>query len=425
MNIALVGNDGRANALRWHFEKYGHKVVTFFSNSSLGVIVERAPFDLVILVHVEDSANGLQEELIGAFGPKKVFACSEEAARFETSKFRGVDIAIEHGLNVPQTNVVRNSASVVGILDMDDAVRQIENDISGDRYVIKREGLACGQGVVIVRGSEELRMFLALWRDGRVLVQKYKEGIEISAQVLCQRGNIVPLWTTMEHKRAHNDDRGCMTAEMGTVVLAGVSNKIMKEIRKLEPWLRKVNYTGVLDVNFIMDESGDLWFVEPTCRWGDPETEIAMPMLGCDFAEIALKACVEGNVSDSDIVFDHKAAVGVVVAGGGYPYPNACLQGMPIELPEKDYPHVFIMSAEKRKDGSFVTKGGRHLVVVGTGESVESAKNDAYRMVRSNYWFLDAWYRTDIGTKFYEQFVSVRAFELKQEVDKSYDETES
>jgi phosphoribosylamine--glycine ligase len=270
--------------------------------------------------------------------------------------------------------------------------------------VVKKTGLACGQGVKILKGTDELSIYLWLWawmNDESVLVQEHKEGIEISGRVLCQQGKIIPLWMTMEHKKTFNDDRGPLCAEMGTVILAGVSAPIMAEIRKLEPWLHKVNYTGMLDINFIMDTDGKLWFVEPTCRWGDPETEIALPMLDCDFAEIALKAC-KGEVSENDIVFAHKAAVGVVIAGGGYPYPDACLQGRPIELPPNDYPYVFAMGAEK-EDGKLVTKGGRHLVVVGTGEFVKSAKNDAYRMVRSNYWFLDAWYRTDIGAKWEKQ----------------------
>ena len=98
--------------------------------------------------------------------------------------------------------------------------------------------------------------------------------------------------------------------------------------------------------------------------------------------------------------------MGVVIAGGGYPYPDACLQGMPIELPSNDYPYVFQMGTEKN-DGKLVTKGGRHLVVVATGESVEQARTDVYKMVQSNYWFLDAWYRTDIGAKWEKQWPSL------------------
>lgn len=399
MNIALVGNDGRTNALKWHFEKYGHGVATF-SNSSLtlDLIVLYGPYDLIILARVEDSANGLQQGLSNVFGPKKVFACSMEAARFETDKVYGAGVARKYGLAIPLTIIVRPAETISQ--KAEDVARRIEDEIEGNRYVIKKSGLACGQGAKIIRGTDELKMYLWKWgwmSDERVLVQEYKEGIEISGRVLCQQGEIVPLWMTMEHKRAHNDDRGVMTAEMGTVILSGVGAPVMEEIRKLEPWLREVNYTGMLDINFIMDEEGKLWFVEPTCRWGDPETEIALPMLDCDFAEIALKAC-RGEVSEKDIVFAYKSAVGVVIAGGGYPYPDCCLQGVPIELPLDDYPLVFQMGTEKKGE-RLVTKGGRHLVVVGTDDNVEWARADVYRMVRSNYWFLDAWYRTDIGAK--------------------------
>jgi phosphoribosylamine--glycine ligase len=366
-------------------------------------LIGNAVYDLIVLTRVENSANGLQQQLVNIFGPEKVFACSKDAARFETDKSYGLDTATKYSLNVPRTIVIKPNH----VLDSDDVKNQIQrvkDTISGPRYVVKKTGLACGQGVKILKGTDELSIYLWLWawmNDESVLVQEHKEGIEISGRVLCQQGEIIPLWMTMEHKMAYNDCRGPCTAEMGTVVLAGVGDPIMKEIQKLEPWLHKVNYTGMLDINFIMDTDGKLWFVEPTCRWGDPETEIALPMLDCDFAEIALKAC-KGEVSENDIVFAHKAAVGVVIAGGGYPYPDACLQGRPIELPPNDYPYVFAMGAEK-EDGKLVTKGGRHLVVVGTGEFVKSAKNDAYRMVRSNYWFLDAWYRTDIGAKWEKQ----------------------
>lgn len=404
MNIALVGNDGRTNALKWHFEKYGHNVI-IFPGPSLNIIIDQihhSLIDLIVLVRIEDSANGLQQSLVDVYGSNKVFACNKEAARFETSKSRGLDVAIEHGLNIPKTVY---AMALRFPLDLSIAAKKIEMDIPGNRYVIKKIGLACGQGVKIARGIKELSMFLEFWNDETVIVQEYKEGIEISGRVLCQQGKIIPLWMTMEHKRAHNDDRGCMTAEMGTVVLAGVGPSIMKEIKKLEPWLRKVDYTGMLDINFIMDgEDGKLWFVEPTCRWGDPETEIALPMLDCDFAEIALKACRGEEILESDIVFAHRAAVGVVIAGGGYPYPDACLQGVPVEIPDgQQYPYIFPMSVDKKKDGQIVTKGGRHLVVVGTGMFVEQARTDAYRCVKNNYWFLDAWYRTDIGAKWEDQ----------------------
>jgi len=412
MNIALVGNDGRTNALKWHFKEYGHSVVTF-SNPSLAPIVRSAPYDLIILVHVEDSANGLQHALSDIFGSKKVFACSKEAARFETDKVYGAGVARKYGLAAPRTVVVELNDPE----DADSVMEVIKEELAGTQHVIKKAGLACGQGVKIVRGTDELNMYLLKWarQSGEsALVQEYKDGIEISGRVLCQQGKIIPLWMTMEHKRACNDDRAAMTAEMGTVVLAGVGAPIMEEIRKLEPWLREVSYTGLLDINFIMDaESGKLWFVEPTCRWGDPETEIALPMLDCDFAEIASRAC-RGEVLEGDIVFGHKAAVGVVIAGGGYPYPDCCLQGVPIDLPTDDYPLVFQMGTEK-KGGRLVTKGGRHLVVVGLATTsinrfldesryeISRAVQDVYAMVRSKYWFLDAWYRTDIGAKWEKQ----------------------
>lgn len=401
MNIALVGNDGRANALKWHFEKYGHDVIVtqdwlFPEISGSTFRRPRVPFDLIVFTRVEDSANGLQQKLIDVFGSNKVFACNKEAARFETDKVYGISVAEEYGLLVPKTINTDN-------------VQLITDEIPGSRYVIKKAGLACGQGVKIVKGTDELKIVLNKWTDvssETVIVQEHKEGIEISGRVLCQQGKIIPLWMTMEHKKAHNDDRGAFTAEMGTVILAGVGVPIMKEIQKLEPWLREVNYTGILDINFIMDAEGKLWFVEPTCRWGDPETEIALPMLDCDFAEIALKACRGEEILESDIVFAHRAAVGVVIAGGGYPYPDACLQGVPIEISDgQQYPYIFFMSVDKKKDGQIVTKGGRHLVVVGTGMFVEQARTDAYRCVKDNYWFLDAWYRTDIGAKWEDQFL--------------------
>jgi len=394
MNIALVGNDGRANALKWHFERYGHTVsmVTGIPNSSLSqVIYEWKPFDLIILTKIEDSANGLQNDLVNMFGSGKVFACNMDASRFETDKAYGIKVAREYGLSVPKT------------IDTDN-IQLIKDKIPGDRYVIKKQGLACGQGVKIVHGTDELRMIMSMWSqisNDSILVQEYKEGIEISGRVLCQQGNIIPLWMTMEHKMAYNDSRGPCTAEMGTVILAGVGKPILNEIKKLEPWLREVNYTGMIDINFIMDTKGRLWFIEPTCRWGDPETEIALPMLRCDFAEIILKAC-RGEVLESDITFINKTAIGVVIAGGGYPYKDVCLQGMPIEFPQDAYPYVFQMGTEKIS-GEIVTKGGRHLVVVGTGQSVYQARSDVYRMVRSNRWFLDAWYRTDIGDKWEKQ----------------------
>lgn len=406
MNIIIIGDDGRTNALKWHFDKYGHNVV-ILPETSLETIVNKVHYslvDLFVLVRVEDSANGLQQKLVDVFGSHKVFACNKEASRFETDKKHGIEIAHKCGLSVPRTTFADNIQLIEDQLSNLLKMTCQEHDPE-TRYVIKKTGLACGQGVKIVNGAYELGIFLNKWSGvsgTSMVVQEYKEGVEISGRVLCQQGKIIPLWMTMEHKHTFNDDRGPFCAEMGTVVLAGVGTTVMKEIQKLEPWLREVDYTGMLDINFIMDDAGNLWFVEPTCRFGDPETEIALTMLNCDFARIAAKAC-RGVAVESDIVFAHKAAVGVVIAGGGYPYLDACLQGMPIELPPNSYPHIFIMGAEN-KNGQLVTKGGRHLVVVGTGEFVEQARSDAYRIVRSNRWFLDAWYRTDIGAKWEDQF---------------------
>lgn len=398
-DIAIVGNDGRARALRWHFERCRHKVHVFGSARLL--CIRPGTYDLVFLANIEDSANGLQEGLCAMFGKEKVFGVNRKGAEFEANKAYGLSVAKEYGLNVPKSLLVKTGNQA----DLQRMAREIKQSVPGEYCVIKKIGLECGKGVKVLRGSGELEIFLAKWGEKNpegIVVQEYIEGIEVSGRVLCQQDQIIPLWMTFEHKRAHNDDRGAFTAEMGTVVVAGVGEPLMAEIRKLGPWLREVKYTGVLDINFIMDRGGKLWFVEPTCRWGDPETEIALPLLDCDFAQLAAKAC-RGEASKKDVFFACTSAVGVVIAGGGYPYPDACLQGMPIELPrESGQPYVFLMSAERKK-GRWVTKGGRNLVVVATADTVEAAREKVYQKVRSNYWFLDAWYRTDIGAKWETQ----------------------
>ena len=175
-----------------------------------------------------------------------------------------------------------------------------------------------------------------------------------------------------EHKRAYDGDMGPMTAEMGSLILAGVPDVGMELYDKLQPELERISFTGMLDINCMMDvDTGDLWFIEFTARFGDPTTEIWVPMIDGDLGQLMYK-WASGDLVEPK--FRHACGIGVVVAGGGYPFEGQVKQGLPItfkngeigqELIDLDW--VVFMSAGLGLNGKPYSKGGRQLLIRATG----------------------------------------------------------
>lgn len=419
MKILVLGGDGRAHAICSRLVEEGHEVCALPGSAgtqaagatSLGedlaksglteveFIKSRARYlDLAIVCHVEASRSGMVDELraVGRMDGMAVFGPGRVGAALETGKIFGRNRGAENGLPLPESLWIGMLGDV------------LDGGEWPDTGVLKIDGLAGGRGVAVFESSGELKAVARHWLarrcvswDTAVIIEERIIGVEVSFGVLCDGVGARGLCTTFEHKRAHNGDMGTLTAEMGTVVLPGVAQRPMDElIQPMMPFLQAVDYRGFLDVNTIVQDDGSFRVLEWTCRPGDPEIEIALTLVKEDVGDLFYRTAKSLPYFELQLHED-RAAVGVVIAGGGYPYPDAVLQGLPIGFGKIDCPtpghRLYFMGVEKR-DGALVTRGGRHLLVVATGGSVGEAARNATEAAK-NYRILDGWYRTDIGAK--------------------------
>jgi phosphoribosylamine--glycine ligase len=277
--------------------------------------------------------------------------------------------------------------------------------------VIKADGLAAGKGVIIAPTHAEAEAALDLvLRQGqfgqagaRVVIEDFLVGEEASFIAVVDGTRVVPLASSQDHKTRDDGDRGPNTGGMGAyspapVVTREVHDRVMREI--MLPSVRGlaadgIPYRGFLYAGLMIDGKGQPRVIEFNCRLGDPETQPIMFRLRSDLVDVCLQ-CFDGTLGDEPLNWDPRAAVGVVMASGGY--PDAYDKGKPItgleRVTRKD---VKVFHAGTRLEGRrVVTDGGRVLCVVGTGDTVQAACAAAYSGVHEITWD-GAFYRSDIG----------------------------
>ena len=237
----------------------------------------------------------------------------------------------------------------------------------------------------------------------KVVIEDFLDGEEASFIVITDGETVLPLATSQDHKARDDGDTGPNTGGMGAyspapVVTPEVERRIMREvIRPTVDGLRDegVPYLGFLYAGLMIMPDGAPKVIEFNCRMGDPETQPIMARLHSDLAAIC-QAAVDGKLSDVDIEWDSRAALGVVMAAGGY--PGSYRKGAVIEgLPASDSGDCKIFHAgTAERNGDVITSGGRVLCVVGLGDSVAAARDTAYRQVGKIH-FDGVYYRRDIG----------------------------
>ena len=275
--------------------------------------------------------------------------------------------------------------------------------------VIKADGLALGKGVVIAKTRAEAEAAVrAAMCEGRfghsgetVVIEEFLTGPEVSVLAFTDGRTIVPMVSSMDHKRALDNDQGLNTGGMGTVApnpfyTEGVAKRCMEEI--FLPTIRGMAaegrpFKGCLYFGLMLTPDGPK-VIEYNCRFGDPETQVVLALLESDLFTI-MRAVTEERLDRAEVCFSSGAAACVILASQGYPL--AYEKGFEIEMPEDVRPHVLFAGA-KEKDGKLYTSGGRVLGVVGTGATLPQALALAYERVEQ-ITFANKFYRHDIGKR--------------------------
>jgi phosphoribosylamine--glycine ligase len=280
----------------------------------------------------------------------------------------------------------------------------------GAPIVVKADGLAAGKGVIVARTVAEAEAAVTDMLSGgsfgdaghRIVIEEFLDGEEASFIVITDGTDVLPLASSQDHKARDEGDVGPNTGGMGAyspapVVTPDIESRILDEV--IHPTLaglraEGVTYTGFLYAGLMVMADGTPKVIEFNCRMGDPETQPIMARLSSDLVAIC-QATLDGRVADISAEWDSRAALGVVMAAGGYPAGYA--KGKPITGLSDNRDDVKVFHAGTTMGGDeVVTSGGRVLCVVGLGADVSAARDAAYDRVSEIHWE-DAYYRRDIG----------------------------
>ena len=347
-----------------------------------------APDDPLVLGMVD----ALDDAGIPCFGPRK------NAAIIEGSKVFSKGLMKKY--NIP-------TAAYAAFSDKDEALKYL--DTAAIPTVVKADGLALGKGVIIAETREEAKAAVISMMEDKmfgesgssIVIEEFLTGPEVSVLSFTDGKTVVPMVSSMDHKRALDDDRGLNTGGMGTIApnpyyTEEIAKRCMEEI--FLPTINAMNsegrtFKGCLYFGLMLTESGPK-VIEYNCRFGDPETQVVLPLLESDLFEIML-AVTEQRLSAADVRFSDKSACCVIMASNGY--PRKYDTGFEISIPKNVGADVFVAGG-KLSGGRLVTSGGRVLGVTATGESLEKAIAASYKAV-SKISFENAYYRKDIGKK--------------------------
>ncbi|MCR4615247.1 MAG: phosphoribosylamine--glycine ligase [Clostridiales bacterium] len=362
-------------------------IVDFAINNSIDFAVV-APDDPLVLGCVD----ALEEKGIPCFGPNK------KAAIIEGSKVFSKNLMKKYGIPTAEYEVFD---------DMEKALKYLES--APVPTVIKADGLALGKGVIIAQTRDEARNAVIEMMQNKkfgksgenIVIEEFLTGPEVSVLAFTDGNTVVPMVSSMDHKRAGNGDTGLNTGGMGTVApnpyyTKDVAETCMKEI--FIPTINAMNsegrtFKGCLYFGLMITKDGPR-VIEYNCRFGDPETQVVLPLMESDLLTVMM-AVSKGTLADTEVRFSDKYACCVIMASKGYPL--AYEKGFEISIPEELYDRVFVAGA-KEKDGKIYTNGGRVLGVTSVCDSLKEAVNESYKAV-NKIKFDNAYYRTDIGSR--------------------------
>ncbi len=362
-------------------------IVAFAAENKIDYAVV-APDDPLVLGCVD----ALAAVGIPAFGPNKA------AAIIEGSKVFSKNLMKKYGIPTATYEVFTDAASALAYLDN-----------APIPTVIKADGLALGKGVVIAETREDAKNAARSMMEDKVfgdsgsniVIEEFLEGPEVSVLAFTDGNVVKPMVSSMDHKRAHDGDTGLNTGGMGTIapnpyytadVAAVCMDKIfLPTIRAMKAEGRE--FRGCLYFGLMITKDGPK-VIEYNCRFGDPETQVVLPLMESDLLE-AMQATTNGTLADCDVRFSTGSACCVVMASNGY--PGKYETGFEITMSDSVKDHVYVAGA-KLADGKLLTGGGRVLGVTATGDTLADAIATAYKRTEQ-VTFENAYCRGDIGKR--------------------------
>ena len=419
MKVLIIGSGGREHALAWKCAQSADVDEVLVAPGNAGTANEPGVRNVAVSSDdTEALATLAQDENIGLtiVGPEAplvaglvdrfnelglpCFGPTAAAAQLEGSKAFTKDFLARH--NIP-------TADYQNFTDINRALAYIRE--KGAPIVIKADGLAAGKGVIVAMTLQEAEQAATDMLSGgtfgeagaRIVVEEFLDGEEASFIVVTDGTTILPLATSQDHKARDEGDRGPNTGGMGAyspapVVTPEIEQRIMDEV--IRPTLAGMQsdghpYLGFLYAGLMIMADGTPKVIEFNCRMGDPETQPIMMRLKSSLSEICT-ATLDGSLASLTAEWDSRAALGVVLAAGGYPGDYA--KGMAISgLAVADSEHQKVFHAGTALNGNeVVTSGGRVLCVGGLGDTVEVAAASAYASVDKIHW-QDVYCRRDIG----------------------------
>lgn len=347
-----------------------------------------APDDPLVLGCVD----ALEAEGISCFGPRA------NAAIIEGSKVFSKELMKKYGIPTAAYEVFDN---------MDKALEYVES--APLPTVIKADGLALGKGVIIAETREQARDAVkGMMQDkmfgksgDHIVIEEFLTGPEVSVLSFTDGNTVVPMVSSMDHKRAGDGDTGLNTGGMGTVApnpyyTDAVAKECMDKI--FLPTIKAMNaegrtFKGCLYFGLMLTAGGPK-VIEYNCRFGDPETQVVLPLLESDLLTV-MKAVTDGKLAQTEVRFSDKHACCVIMASNGYPVSYK--KGFPITMTDEAAKHTYVAGAEM-KDGELLTSGGRVLGVTAIADTLGDAIDAAYGLTEQ-ISFENAYMRHDIGAR--------------------------
>ncbi|HEV3241629.1 MAG TPA: phosphoribosylamine--glycine ligase [Casimicrobiaceae bacterium] len=420
MNVLVVGAGGREHALAWKLAQSPRVARVFVAPGNAGTALESGLTNVAVTAIPELIALARSEAIgLTIVGPEaplaagivdafraaglRIFGPTRAAAQLESSKDFAKAFMTRH--RIP-------TAAYRSFTEPEEAHAYVEE--RGAPIVVKADGLAAGKGVIVAADVDTAHAAIdaVLLTDSlgiahneggaRVIVEDHLSGEEASFIVMADGRNVLPLASSQDHKRLHDDDQGPNTGGMGAyspapVVTPTVHARIMREI--ILPTVNGmaadgVPYTGFLYAGVMIDAAGMPRTLEFNCRLGDPETQPIMLRLKSDLVEL-VESAIDGVLDGAAVDWDRRAALGVVLAAAGY--PGSPRRGDAITGLDRvaDDCKVFHAGSALGPNGP-VTAGGRVLCVTALGETVRQARRAAYAGVAGIH-FDGMQYRKDIG----------------------------
>jgi phosphoribosylamine--glycine ligase len=424
MKVLIVGGGGREHALAWKCAASPRVQQVYVAPGNAGTASEPkvrnvgiAADDIEALLQFAITED-IDLTIVGPEGPlvagivdrfvaanRRCFGPSRNAAQLEGSKAFAKDFLNRH--RIPTASFATFTAA-----NFDEHYVRVQRL----PLVVKADGLAAGKGVIIC-DTHETAIAAARGMLGgsfgtagnTIVIEEFLQGEEVSFIVVANDQQVLALATSQDHKRRDDGDRGPNTGGMGAyspapIVTPQLHQRIMHEV--IEPTLRGLRsdgnpYLGFLYAGLMIAPDGTPNVLEFNCRFGDPETQPILMRLQSDLVELC-EAALAGTLQRHEIRWDVRAALGVVMAAGGY--PDAFRKGDPISGLEAAavLPGKVFHGGTRREGAQIVTAGGRVLCAVGVGSSVRDAQLQAYNLVHAIHWNL-VQYRLDIGYRAIKQ----------------------